>query len=67
MCLCRETKLLSCVMKGDCADRAMELYNALELRDVFVVVQLARVFDNPEGLLIILVYSHILNSHWGVF
>ena len=49
--LSRETKVLPCVMKGECADRVMELYKALSREgQVLVVLQYARVVENPTGL-----------------
>ena len=43
--------MLHCVMKGECADRAMEQYNALELDgQVLVVLQYVRVVQISEGL-----------------
>lgn len=50
-------------MKVDCADRAMEMYNSLELEgDVFVVIQLARVLENREGLLLFPFFSNEIFS-----
>lgn len=43
--------MLPCVMKGECADRAMEQYNAVSQEgQVLVVLQYARVVQISEGL-----------------
>lgn len=45
--------MLPCVLKGDCADRAMEQYKALKCEgQVLVVLQYARVVEISEGIFI---------------
>lgn len=46
--------MLSCVMKGECAESAMEQYNAMKCDgQVLVVLQYARVVEISEGLFVL--------------